>query len=114
MKKKDHHGDTIQVHVESTKTKKIKCKYKSDGSSADSHEASRGEYVRWSCGAGNYTIVFGEHTPFANPCYSKKNGVDLNIPVKSDPTTQGAYKYSVVVETGVNDHVTCDPQIVIN
>lgn len=111
MTRIDRSKDIIEIHVQSGK---IKCKYKSDGSSADTHEASRGEYVRWSCADGNYTIVFGMHTPFANPTYSKKKNELLSIPVDVRAKRRETFKYSVVVERGVNDHVVRDPEIVID
>ena len=111
MRKKDHRDDTIQISVESGK---LKYKYESDGSNADSHESDRDHYVKWCCEDGNYTIVFGEHTPFAHPSYSRKKGHVLSIPVNSDPETKGTYKYSVIVEQRANKHITDDPEVVIN
>lgn len=108
-KVQDHHGDIIVIKVKPGKL--LEYRYDSDDSEAKSHETHGDGYVRWRCKAGNYTIVFGQHTPFANPCYSKKKGDDLILPLQSN---SGTYKYSVVVETSENNHAVGDPQIVIN
>jgi hypothetical protein len=95
MKTVDHKDDTIVIKVQSGN---LKYEYASDDSSAKRHVTERGQYVRWTSQAGNFTIVFGQHSPFAHPCYSKKKGEILSIPVNSERKTRGPYKYSVVVE----------------
>lgn len=70
----------------------------------------KGDHVKWNCSHGNYSILFKDHTPFADIGAHGRGGSDTAIlTIIGEP---GSYRYAVNVALP-NGLVADDPEIIV-
>jgi len=82
-----------------------------DGQNAATIVVRKGDHVRWRCDHGNFSVLFKQHSPFADVAFHGRRGTEsVTATVVGDP---GSYHYAVTValDSGL---IVDDPEIIVN